>query len=95
MVVITALVPGAVERFAGAHPSHYRGSPSHKAAAGHAFRSSPGARAVITTALTFNVYDNITQAAGVGTQDANCETPERTSPNSGCDHVSFGQLDGL
>ncbi len=24
---------GAVERFAGAHPSHYRGSPSHKAAA--------------------------------------------------------------
>ena len=52
-------------------------------------------QAVITTALTFNVYDNITQAAGVGTQDANCEAPERTSPNSCCDHVSFGQLDGL
>ena len=36
---------GAVERFAGAHPPHYRGSP-HKAAAGHAFRSAPGARAL-------------------------------------------------
>ena len=41
------LAPGAVERFAGAHPSHYRGSPSaHKAAAGHAFRSAPGTRAL-------------------------------------------------
>ena len=37
---------GAVERFASAHPSHYRGSP-HKATAGHAFRSSPGPRAQI------------------------------------------------
>ena len=47
MVVNTALVPGDVERFAGAHPPHYRGSPSaHKAAAGHAFRSSPGSRAL-------------------------------------------------
>ena len=43
---------------------------------------APGTRAVITTALTFNVYDNITQAARVATQDANCEAPERTSPNS-------------
>ena len=24
----------------------------------------------------------VTQATGVGTQDANCEAPERTSPNS-------------
>ena len=47
VVVITALVPGDVERFAGAHPPLYRGSPSaHKAAAGHAFRSSPGSRAL-------------------------------------------------
>ena len=27
VVVITALAPGDVERFAGAHPPHYRGSP--------------------------------------------------------------------
>ena len=27
VVVITALAPGDVERFAGAHPPHYRGAP--------------------------------------------------------------------
>ena len=27
VVVNTALAPGAVERFAGAHPPHYRGAP--------------------------------------------------------------------
>ena len=57
--------------------------------------TSPGARAVLTTTPAINVHDNITQAAGVGTQDANCEAPERTSPNSCRDHASFGQLDGL
>ena len=41
---------GDVERFAGAHPPHYRGSPSaHKAADGHAFRSAPGTRALYST----------------------------------------------
>ena len=55
--------------------------------------TAPGTRAVITTTLTFNVYDNITQAAGVGTQAANCEAPERTSPASRREHVSFGQPD--
>ena len=45
---------------------------------------APGARAVITTTSTITVHDNITQAARVGTQAANCEAPERTSPNSGC-----------
>ena len=44
---------------------------------------APGTRAVITTTSTITVHDNITQTAGgVGTQDANCEAPERTSPNS-------------
>ena len=38
--------------------------------------------AVMTTTLTINVHDKITQAAGVGTQDANYEAPERTSPSS-------------
>ena len=43
---------------------------------------APGTRAVITTTSTIIVHDNITQAARVGTQAANCKAPERTSPNS-------------
>ena len=36
-----AVTSGAVERFAGAHPSQQSCAPSYKAADGHAFRSAP------------------------------------------------------